>query len=126
MVPSAMIMTSQVLALVTMFAMSTCSAERRIEIPLVQTGGLPVAEVFSALAQASGVTIERPAVKLTLPTRGLAGSLTKTLLGECLGPEVRLAFRPTVVITGVISLGRGIIFVQFPASAALESCPFCR
>ena len=99
--PNAILLTSQVLALMTMFGMSTCAAERRIEIPLEQSGGLPVAEVVSALAQASGVTIERPAVKLTLPTRGLAGSLTKTLLGECLGPEVRLAFRPGVVVIAV-------------------------
>ena len=99
--PNAILLTSQVLALMTMFGMSTCAAERRIEIPLEQSGGLPVAEVVSALAQASGVTIERPAVNLTLPTRGLAGSLTKTLLGECLGPEVRLAFRPGVVVIAV-------------------------
>ncbi|MGZ3379493.1 MAG: esterase/lipase family protein [Isosphaeraceae bacterium] len=101
MMPNAILLTSQVLALMTMFGMSTCAAERRIEIPLEQSGGLPVAEVVSALAQASGVTIERPAVKLTLPTQGLAGSLTKTLLGECLGPEVRLAFRPGVVVIAV-------------------------
>ena len=31
-----------------------------------------------------------------------------------------------VLLTGVISLARGIMFVQFPESAALESCPFCR
>jgi len=31
-----------------------------------------------------------------------------------------------VLVTGLISLGRGIMFVQFPASAALESCPFCQ
>ena len=67
--PNAILLTSQVLALMTMFGMSTCAAERRIEIPLEQSGGLPVAEVVSALAQASGVTIERPAIKLTLPRR---------------------------------------------------------
>ena len=50
MMPNAILLTSQVLALVTMFGMSTCAAERRIEIPLEQSGGLPVAEVVSALS----------------------------------------------------------------------------
>jgi hypothetical protein len=31
-----------------------------------------------------------------------------------------------VLVTGLISLGRGVMFVQFPGSAALESCPFCQ
>ncbi len=99
--PNAMLLSSQVLAVLTMFSTSAYVPERRIEIPLVQSGGLPVAEVVSALAQASGATVERPAVSLSLPTRGLAGSLTKTLLGECLGPEVRLVFRPGVVVLAV-------------------------
>ena len=38
---------------------------------------------------------------MTLPTRGLGGSLTKTLLGECLGPEVRLSFRPGLVVLAI-------------------------
>ena len=92
--PKAILLSSQFLAVTIMFGMSARAAERRIEIPLEHSGELPVAEVVSALAQASGATVERPAVNLTLPTRGLAGSLTRTLLGECLGPEVRLAFRP--------------------------------
>jgi len=95
------LLTGQTLALTTMFGMSSSAAERRIEIPLERSGGLPVAQVVSALALASGVAIERPAVALTLPTRGLGGSLTRTLLGECLGPEVRLAFRPGVVVIAV-------------------------
>ena len=30
-----------------------------------------------------------------------------------------------VMITGLISLARGVMFVQFPASAPLDACPFC-
>lgn len=67
--PNAMNLSCHVLAVITMFGMSTRGAEQRIEIPLNQSGGLPVAEVVSALAQASGATVERPAVNLTLPTR---------------------------------------------------------
>ena len=87
--------------LISMLGNPSFAAERKIEIPLDPMGGLPVAEVVSALAQASGVQVERPAVALTLPTRGLAGSLCKTLLGECLGPDVRLSFRPQIVVLSV-------------------------
>lgn len=80
-----------------MLSSSSAAAERRIEIPLDPAGGLPVAEVVSALARLAGVEIERPAAALTLPTRGLGGSLSKTLLGECLGPDVRFSFHPFVV-----------------------------
>jgi sulfite exporter TauE/SafE len=31
-----------------------------------------------------------------------------------------------VLLTGIISLARGMAFVQFPESATLETCPFCR
>jgi pimeloyl-ACP methyl ester carboxylesterase len=86
------------LALLTMLTTSSVFAgERRIEIPLTAAGGLPVAEVIAALAEASGAAVERPAVDLVLPTRGVAGSLSRTVLGECLGPQVRLVFQPATV-----------------------------
>jgi pimeloyl-ACP methyl ester carboxylesterase len=72
--------------------------ERRIEVPLESSGGLAVAEVVSALAKASGAPVEPPTVRLTLPTRGLAGTLTRTLLAECLGPEVAFVFQPATVV----------------------------
>ena len=31
-----------------------------------------------------------------------------------------------VLVTGLISLARGIMFVQFPGSSALDACPFCQ
>jgi pimeloyl-ACP methyl ester carboxylesterase len=99
--PHFLLRTSVTLALLFMLKTTSFGAERKIEIPLDPSGGLAVAEVVSALAQASGVAIERPAVSLTLPTRGLGGSLSKTLLGECLGPDVRLSFRPGLVILSV-------------------------
>jgi pimeloyl-ACP methyl ester carboxylesterase len=94
----AILQLGQSVALMTMMGMMNPASERRIEVPLDPAGGLPIAEVVSALAQASGVAVERPAVGLTLPTRGLGGSLTRTLLGECLGSEVALVFRPGVVV----------------------------
>jgi pimeloyl-ACP methyl ester carboxylesterase len=82
------------LALLTMLTTSSAmSGERRIEIPLGSSGNLPVAELISALARASGVSVDRPEFSLTLPTRGLGGSLTRTLLAECLGADADFAFR---------------------------------
>jgi pimeloyl-ACP methyl ester carboxylesterase len=80
---------------------SVFAGERRIEIPLDAAGGLPVAEVVAALAHASGAAVERPAIDLTLPTRGLGGSLTRTVLGECLGPQVHLIYQPRSVLIAV-------------------------
>ena len=96
--PFATLLASQTLAILAMIAMPGLAPERRIEIPLDPAGGLPVAEVVAALAQASGAAVERPAVSLTLPTRGLGGSLARTLLGECLGTGVAFVFRPGVVV----------------------------
>lgn len=99
--PHSLLRITLVLALISMLRIPSSAAERKIEIPLDHSGGLPVAEVVLALAHACGVAIERPAVALTLPTRGLGGSLSKTLLGECLGPDVRLSFRPETVVLAV-------------------------
>src|SRR5262245_31162207 len=82
---------------VTAFGQHPPAAERRIVVPLESSGGLAVAEVISVLSRASGVPVERPAVGLVLPTRGLAGSLTRTLLAECLGPEIAFHFQRDAV-----------------------------
>ncbi len=101
MMRTAVLASSQVLALIAMLSPSSSAAERRIEILLGPAGGLPVAELVSGLARASGVTVDRPPAQLTLPTRGLGGSLTRTLLAECLGPEVHLAFPPGRVVVAI-------------------------
>lgn len=84
-------------------AFGSSAADRRLEVALDRSGGLPVAELISVLARASGVSVDRPAVNLTLPTRGLAGSLTRTLLSECVGTAVDFHFgrdAVTVVVDG--------------------------
>lgn len=88
-------------AMVALMTFSFSLLERRLEVPLDPSGGLPIAEVVSVLAQASGVPIERPAVHLTLPTRGLEGSLTRSLLNECLGPQVGLVIQSGVVVLAI-------------------------
>ena len=60
--PLATFLASQTLAILAMIGTPSFAPERRIEIPLDPAGGLPVAEVVAALAQASGVAVERPAV----------------------------------------------------------------
>jgi len=90
------------LALFIMLTTSSVFAgERRIEIPLGSAGGLPVAEVVAELARATGASVERPAIDLTLPTRGVAGSLTRTVLRECLGAEVQVHVQPRSVVLAV-------------------------
>src|SRR3954462_7091022 len=86
-------MTCLIQSAIMLTAFSSSAPDRRLEIALERSGGLPVAELIAVLARASGVSVDRPAVNLTLPTRGLGGSLTRTLLSECLGAEVEFLFR---------------------------------
>jgi pimeloyl-ACP methyl ester carboxylesterase len=71
---------------------------RTIEIPTGKMGEVPVAEIVSRIAKASGVTSELPSANLTLSTLGFAGPLTRTLLSEALGPEVTITFRPGAMV----------------------------
>ena len=63
-----------------------------VRVPLNEAGELDAAEVVARLATRSGVAVARPEGLLLLPTAGLAGSLTRNLLAECLGPDVALRF----------------------------------
>jgi pimeloyl-ACP methyl ester carboxylesterase len=83
--------------LMTLAAILSNRSERRIDVPLDKAGGLAITDLISGLARASGAEVEQPPVGLNLPTRGVAGSLTKTLLAECLGSRVHLVFRPDTV-----------------------------
>ena len=69
-----------------------------IEIPTGKTGEVQVADVIARLARASGVNLGLPAAGLSLSTQGLAGSLTRTLLAEVLGPETSIVLRPGVMV----------------------------
>ena len=71
---------------------------RSVEIPTGKNGKVEVAEIVVRLAQASGVTLERPAADLTLSTQGLARALTKRMLTDALGPEVSISFRPATMV----------------------------
>ncbi|WP_165220876.1 alpha/beta hydrolase [Aquisphaera insulae] len=95
--PPALFRTAPILATLLMSLAPASGAERTIRVPLDPKGRLPIAEIVSALGEAAGVEIDRPAVDLALPTQGIGGSLTRTLLTECLGADVAIAFRSGAV-----------------------------
>jgi pimeloyl-ACP methyl ester carboxylesterase len=74
---------------------------RSIEVPLGKSGDVQVGDIVARLAHASGTSLEEPATGFTLSTQGLARAMTRTLLSECLGPEVAITFRPGVMLLSV-------------------------
>jgi pimeloyl-ACP methyl ester carboxylesterase len=71
---------------------------RSVEIPIGKNGEVQVTDIVVRLAEASGVSLKRPAADITLSTQGLARALTKTLLSETLGPEVAIAIHPAKMV----------------------------
>jgi pimeloyl-ACP methyl ester carboxylesterase len=65
-----------------------------VRVELNEAGEVDIAEVVERLARASGLKVERPPGKLGLPLEGRASSLTRTLLGETLGPDAELEVKP--------------------------------
>jgi pimeloyl-ACP methyl ester carboxylesterase len=61
-----------------------------VRVGLNQASEVDVAEVVVRLARAGGIAVDRPFGKLSLPLEGRASSLTRTLLGETLGPDVSI------------------------------------
>ena len=61
-----------------------------VRIAMNAASEVDVAEVVSKLAQASSLPVARPSAPLNLPLEGRAAPLTRTLLGETLGPDARL------------------------------------
>ena len=75
-------------------------AAERVEISLVGSGDLDLGALVERLAKATGVNLSRPRGEVTLPVVGLAGNLSRKLLADCLGPDVRIAVdRRTLVAT---------------------------
>ena len=96
--PLTTFLASQTLALLAMIGTPELRPDRRIEIPLDPAAGCPSPRSSPRWPRPVASIVERPAVSLTLPTRGLGGSLARTLLGECLGTEVEFVFRPGLVV----------------------------
>ena len=62
----------------------------RVEVPLDGSGELDLSTLVERLAKATGVEVARPPGAVTLPVIGLAGNLSRTMLADSLGPEVRI------------------------------------
>jgi pimeloyl-ACP methyl ester carboxylesterase len=90
-----------VIMLIALFVSSISAyaqSERSVEIPIGKSGEVDVADVVARLYEATGVPLDHPVAHMTLSTVGLARSLTKTMLGEILGPDVKITFRPGVMV----------------------------
>ena len=71
-----------------------------VRVALNAASDVDVAEVVARLAEASQLAVDRPRSPLRLPLEGRAAPLTKTLLGETLGPDASLEVKPgELVIT---------------------------
>ncbi len=69
-----------------------------VRIPLNTSGDLDMGRVLDRLAEIAGVSLAKPDLSLTLPVHGLAGTLTRTLFKEALGPEVTLEIEPEALV----------------------------
>jgi len=69
-----------------------------VRIGLNGASEVDVAEVVGRLAEASAVAVARPPAPLSLPTVGLAGPMTRTMLGDTLGPDASLGFGPRELV----------------------------
>lgn len=98
----------------------------------VLTGFLPCGLVYGFLTLASSsASIVHGLLTMAVFGAGTAPIMILTGVGGSLVSHSarRQLLRVSavcVLLTGVISLARGVMFVQFPGSEALETCPFCR
>ncbi|WP_165071633.1 esterase/lipase family protein [Paludisphaera rhizosphaerae] len=90
------------------------AADRRVEVPIDAQGRVAVSRIVASLADATGVQIKPPDADLTLPVRGLSGSLGRSLLSDSLGKDVEVEFEEgTVVFQVPDGLGRGASAVSW-------------
>lgn len=63
-----------------------------IVIPLETDGHIDLSALVTALARETETPIELPVLPLRLPTQGVSGGLTRTMLQSLLGDQITLAF----------------------------------
>lgn len=81
-------------------------AREVVKVPIDGRGVVEVASVVDAIATRFGLDVARPAAGSTLPARGFAASLARTVLVEGLGPGTSVAFGPAeLAITIEIDAG---------------------
>jgi uncharacterized protein len=97
----------------------------------ILTGFLPCGLVYGFLTLASSsASIVHGFLTMcvfgagTAPIMVLTGACGSLLPHSARGRLLKVS-AVCVLLTGVVSLARGIMFVQFPGSAQHDSCPFC-
>ena len=79
---------------------SNVDAPVTVRVALDDASEVDIAEVIARLSATLEIVLDRPATSLTLPMSGLAAPLTRTLLGETLGPDASLEVaRRELIIT---------------------------
>jgi pimeloyl-ACP methyl ester carboxylesterase len=83
------------LACLAMLGVDAASDDKAVtvRIPLNSASEVDVFEVVARLAAASHFAMDRPKEPLSLPLEGRAASLTRTLLGDTLGPDALLEIK---------------------------------
>ncbi len=72
-----------------------------VRIPLGESGDLDAADLVNRLANHAGLNFPKPEIPFPLPTNGVGGTLTRTLLTESIGPDVTLRFEPNALIAQI-------------------------
>ncbi len=71
----------------------------RVSVPLSKAKELDLAELVEKLASATRLTLEKPPPPgITLPTKGIAGTLSRKMLEATLGDDVRISVHSTEVV----------------------------
>ncbi|GIW88364.1 MAG: hypothetical protein KatS3mg108_2688 [Isosphaeraceae bacterium] len=63
---------------------------REVRVPIDARGEVDLGLLTTRLAEAAGIPFEPPLPSLVVPVRGVAGSLTRSLLADCLGQDWEL------------------------------------
>src|SRR5262245_11402910 len=69
-----------------------------VRIPLTESREVDVAEVVARLAEHAGLRMAREPDSVRLSFNGLAAALSRQILSESLGPEVRLSLQPRELV----------------------------
>ncbi len=72
-----------------------------IRIALNEASEVEIGEVVERLSAASTLRVDRPAAPLKLPLTGLAGPLTRAMLGDTLGPDAGVEVRPGELVVTI-------------------------
>ena len=82
-------------------APATVGEPVRVEVPVSGPGEIDLNELVARLASATGLDVGRPLGEVKLPVVGLAGGLSRTMLGTTLGPETHVVFGAKAVVVAI-------------------------